>query len=141
MIWKTEFTLEQLNASSENTMVSYLDIEFIEYGIDYLVASMPVDHRTVQPYGILHGGASVVLAETLGSTAASLCLEKRSDKVVGIEINASHLRAATDGFVYGKARPVRIGNKVQVWDIEIKDEEGKKTCVSRFTILTLAGSG
>lgn len=135
MIWKQSFTLEGLNQISQNTLAENLGIEFTDFGQDFLVARMPVDNRTVQPMRLLHGGASVALAETLGSLASVLCLDD-TDKLmpVGVEINANHLRPVTKGFVYGTVKPVRIGRNMHVWNIEIKNEEDKLTCVSRITI-------
>ena len=116
-------------------MCSHTGMEFTEVGDDYLVAKMPVDHRTIQPAGLLHGGASVALAETLGSVASVLCL-KSSDKMpVGIEINANHLKATTSGFVYGKVTAIRRGQNLHVWNIEIRNEKGDLTCVSRLTCM------
>lgn len=135
-IWKKEFTLEALNAHSNN-MVKTLDIVFTEYGDDYIVGRMPVDERTKQPFGLLHGGASVVLAESLGSMAGYLCLEDSAKAVVGLEINANHLRGVREGFVYGKAKPVHTGSKTQVWSIEITDENGKMVCISRLTLAVI----
>lgn len=135
MIWKQPFTLETLNQFSENTLIKHLGIEFTAFGDDFLTAKMPVDERTVQPMRLLHGGASAALAETLGSMASILCLEDTNkDTTVGIELNANHLSAAIGGFVYGTARPFRLGRTLQVWGIEIKDEAGKLVCVSRLTI-------
>jgi len=120
---------------SEETMVETLGIEFTEIGEDFLRARMPVDHRTVQPARLLHGGASAALAETLGSVAGVLCLEDVAAKsVVGVDINASHLRGVREGFVYGTVKPYRIGRKVQVWNIEIVDERERLICVSRLTL-------
>ncbi len=135
MIWKQAFTLHNLNSFSSNTLVEHLGIEMTEFGDDYLTGKMPVDHRTVQPMRVLHGGASAALAETLGSIASFLCIEdQKKYTVVGIELNASHLRAAHSGFVYGTAKAIRIGRKLHVWQIDIKDEEGKLVCVSRLTM-------
>lgn len=135
MIWKQSFTLEGLNQISQNTLAENLGIEFTDFGQDFLVARMPVDNRTVQPMRLLHGGASVALAETLGSVASVLCLDDTEKSMpVGVEINANHLRPATKGFVYGTVKPVRIGRNMHVWNIEIKNEEDKLTCVSRITI-------
>ncbi len=128
-------TLAQLNAGGANTALQALGIEFIELGEDFIRAKMPVDQRTCQPYGLLHGGASALLAETLGSVAANLCVDRDDDgKLVGIEINANHLRAVTQGNVIGTARPVRIGRQIQVWDIRIEDEQQRLVCVSRLTL-------
>ncbi len=129
--------LATLNASAAGTLAAALGIEISELGDDYLRGRMPVDQRTRQPFGLLHGGASVALAETLGSTAANLCLA--SGRAVGLEINANHLRAATDGFVTGTARPLHIGRTTQVWEIRIEDEAGRATCVSRLTLAVVGG--
>ncbi len=135
-IWKHDFTLEALNASGRNTLMEHLDIELIDSGDDYLEARMPVDERTVQPMGILHGGASVVLAETLGSLASTLCIEDLSKQTaVGVEINANHLRSVPAGqVVIGRVSPIRVGRTIQVWQIDIRNAEGKAVCVSRLTI-------
>lgn len=139
MLWKYPFTLEALQTTSANTLVDHLGIEFTEFGDDYLTARMPVDHRTVQPVRILHGGASVALAETLGSVASVLCLDDPATQTpVGVEINANHLAPAKSGFVYGTAKPLRIGKRMHVWNIEIKDEAGQLICVSRITIAVIA---
>ncbi|PKL74332.1 MAG: thioesterase [Candidatus Melainabacteria bacterium HGW-Melainabacteria-1] len=111
-----------------------LGIEFTEIGADYLVARMPVDRRTYQPAGLLHGGASVLLAETLGSVAGTLCVHAQGKAVVGLEINANHLRAVRDGWVYGKVTPIHLGRSTQIWDIRIHTEDEKPVCVSRLTI-------
>ncbi|MEM9886008.1 MAG: hotdog fold thioesterase [Bacteroidota bacterium] len=132
-IWKKEFTLEALNDINGNCMPGHIGMEMTDFGEDYLTAKMPVDHRTKQPMGLLHGGASVVLAETLGSVAGILCIEEDDKTVVGVEINANHLRAARGGFVFGTAKAVRIGRTLQIWNIEIKDEKERLICVSRFT--------
>jgi len=135
MTWKQQFTLESINAISKDTMVEHLGIEFTDFGDDYLEARMPVDHRTVQPMRLLHGGASAALAETLGSVASVLCLENTdTHTVVGVEINANHLRSATKGFVTGRVSPLRVGRRMHVWQIKIKDENDKLICVSRLTI-------
>jgi 1,4-dihydroxy-2-naphthoyl-CoA hydrolase len=118
---------------SVNTLVEHLGIEFIDSGEDYLVAKMPVDNRTRQPYGILHGGASVVLGETLGSIASALVIEGTGLQVVGLEINANHVRAVRAGFVYGKVTPIHTGRKTHIWEIKIKNEEDKLVSVIRFT--------
>lgn len=135
MIWKIKPSLEILQQIGVNTLSDNLGIEFVEFGADYLTAKMPVDHRTVQPFRILHGGASVALAETLGSVASVLTLEQGAKKqVVGVEINANHLSSAREGsFVLGTVKPIRIGRSIQVWNIEITDESGKLICVSRLT--------
>jgi 1,4-dihydroxy-2-naphthoyl-CoA hydrolase len=135
MIWKTLPTLEGLNASGQNTAVDHLGIVFTEIGDDYLIAEMPVDHRSVQPMRMLHGGVSCVLIETLGSVAGMISVTNvGSDYVVGTEINASHLRGVPEGGkVIGKVMPVRIGRRVQVWSVEISNEAGKLICAGRIT--------
>lgn len=115
-------------------MVSTLGIEFTEVGEDYLVAKMPVDERTVQPYGLLHGGASVTLAETLGSVASHLNIDTDTKWAVGLEINANHVRSATSGFVYGKVTPIHLGRKSHVWEIRITNEDNKLVSISRLTV-------
>lgn len=135
MLWKHPPNLDHLNAMNANTLGETLDIEFTEAGDDFIVARMPVDDRTVQPFRLLHGGASVALAETLGSVASSLCIEDLGKKMpVGVEINANHLRPARSGYVYGKVSPIRVGRTMHVWNIEIRDEKGRLTCVSRLTV-------
>jgi 1,4-dihydroxy-2-naphthoyl-CoA hydrolase len=134
-MWKQTYDLNHINSLNVNTLGETLGIEFIEVGADFIIAKMPVDSRTVQPYRLLHGGASVALAETLGSVASTLCIEDLSKKMaVGVEINANHLRPATKGFVFGKVMPIRVGRAVHVWNIEITDERGKLVCVSRLTV-------
>jgi 1,4-dihydroxy-2-naphthoyl-CoA hydrolase len=135
MIWKQEFNLESVNAFNKNTLVDHLGIEFTNYGEDYIEASMPVDHRTVQPMRLLHGGASAALAETLGSVASYLCLDDPDNYTsVGVEINANHLRSVTEGKVIGRVTPLKIGKTMQVWQIKIRDNKSKLICVSRLTI-------
>ena len=136
-VWTTPPTLEQLNARSQGCAVSHLGIEFTEIGPDYLCARVPVDERTKQPYGLLHGGVSVVLAETLGSMAAVLACPP-GHRAVGLDINANHLRAVTSGWVTGTARPVHIGRTTQVWQIDMCNDAGQPTCVSRITMAVLA---
>lgn len=123
----------ELDALSAGTAIERLGIAFTEVGDDFLRATMPVDARTIQPYGLLHGGASVLLAETLGSSAGNLCVPEGA-RVVGIEINANHLRAVTGGYVTGTARPLHVGRSTQVWEIRIEDGEGRLACVSRLTL-------
>ncbi len=138
-MFNKNFDLETLNAFGKNTLPGHIGIEFIEIGDDFLIARMPVDNRTHQPFGILHGGASVVLAETLGSVASMLCLENpEKQKAVGLEINANHLRAVKSGWVYGKVTPIHVGSKTQVWDIKITNEEGKMVCISRLTTMIIS---
>lgn len=135
-IWKSALTREEANRQGDNTLVRHLGIEIVEIGDDYLKASMPVDHRTHQPMGILHGGASVALAETVGSVAAQMCMAS-GHHCVGLEINANHLRAVRSGLIYAVARPIHIGRSTQVWDIRIDDEHGKPVCASRLTMAVL----
>lgn len=132
-MFRAEVTLEQLDAMSRETAIEALGIRFTEIGPDFLRGTMPVDARTHQPYGLLHGGASVVLAETLGSTAGGLCAPE-GHGVVGIEINANHLRGVRSGQVTGTARPLHVGRSTQVWDIRIEDEAGRLVCMSRLTL-------
>ena len=133
-IWTRIPTKEDIIKSCQNTAVSHMGIEFLEVGDNFLTGRMPVDKRTVQPFGVLHGGASVLLAETLGSMAANCCLRDPGTVAVGLEINANHLRPATSGWVYGTATAIHLGSTTQVWDIVIEDENGKKTCISRLTM-------
>ncbi|WP_455810930.1 hotdog fold thioesterase [Pseudomonas graminis] len=131
-IWRREATLEQLNLRSKETMVDHIGIRFTQLAEDHIEAVMPVDQRTRQPFGLLHGGASVVLAETLGSMAGYLCTEGEQ-QVVGLEINANHLRAAREGEVRGVCRSVHLGRRHQVWQIEIFDDNNRLCCTSRLT--------
>jgi 1,4-dihydroxy-2-naphthoyl-CoA hydrolase len=133
-LWKQTPTIEQLNALRANTMIETLDIRLTEIGADFLRGTMPVDARTHQPYGLLHGGASVALAETLGSMAAMLCTNPAVEATVGLDINANHLRAVTSGLVTGTARPFHVGRSTQVWEIRIEDAAGKLVCISRLTM-------
>ena len=138
MIWKIEPTLTGLNASGNKTLVHHLGIEFIEIGDDYLKAKMPVDHRTVQPMGLLHGGASVALAETMGSVASLLMVDDLTKFApVGVEINANHLSSARSGEVIGTVRPVKTGRRIHVWRINIEDSNGKLICESRITTMII----
>jgi len=133
-IWFKPLSIEDLKDSAVN-MDKNLGIEFTEIGDDYIIARMPVIEKTKQPYGILHGGASCVLAESLGSTAAALSMDSEKKYPVGIEINANHLSSPTEGFVYAKAMPVHIGGSTSVWNIDITDDAGKRVCYSRFTAM------
>ncbi len=135
-IWKKEHTLDEINQFGAGCMVEHVNIEMIEMGKDYLKATLPVDHRTKQPFGILHGGASVVLAESLGSMASYLALDDNHYSV-GLEINANHLKRVTHGTVTGTAKPIHIGRSTQVWDITIRNEAEELTCVSRITVAVL----
>lgn len=135
-IWRSLMTLEQLN-SHQGTLNSTLGMHFIEIGDDFVRATMPVDARTVQPYGLLHGGASVALAETLGSMGATMCVDVNEYQVVGQEINANHVRAARSGLVTGTARPLHLGGRTHVWGIEIVNDAKKLVCVSRITVAVI----
>ena len=135
-IWKQKYSLEEMNAFGKDCIVGYLDIQLEEIGDDFIRATMPVDHRTTQPMGILHGGASVVLAETLGSIASHLSLDGGRYSV-GLEIKANHIKSARSGRGEGIVRPVHLGKTTQVWDIEVRNPEGELTCVSRLTMMVL----
>ena len=132
-IWKVEMTLEQLNAINNGTMADFLGIRFTEIGDNSLTATMPANERTFQPAGIVHGGANVVLAESVASLAANLIIDRDKYRAVGQEINANHIRPVSKGFVTATARPMHLGVTSQVWQIEIVNEQGKLTCVSRMT--------
>jgi 1,4-dihydroxy-2-naphthoyl-CoA hydrolase len=138
-IWRSLIALEVLNSRTD-TMIANIGIKFTEIGEDFIRATMPVDARTVQPYGLLHGGASVALAETLGSMGAAMCVDANEYQVVGQEINANHVRAARSGLVTGTARPVHIGGRTQVWSIEIVNDAGKLVCISRITMAVIKRS-
>ena len=129
--------LKRINDGIQNTMTSTIGIEITDIGDDFICGKMPVDERTTQPFGLLHGGASVALAETLGSIGGGIKVYKNNETVVGIEINANHLKSARDGWVYGKATPIRIGKKIQVWNIEITNEDDDLICVSRLTLAVI----
>ena len=135
-IWQKTISLDLLNQGALNTAISRLGIEFTEIGDDFLRGRVPVDERTVQPYGLLHGGVSVVLAETLGSSGAYHAAPE-GHRAVGLDINANHLRAATAGWVTGTARPVHRGRTTQVWQIDMTNDAGELTCVSRLTVSIL----
>jgi len=137
-IWfEPNLTVDHIQPLGKNTMGEHLGIEFIEVGEDFLKGRMPVDHRTRQPYGLLHGGASVALAETLGSVGAAYVVDRRQFNTVGLEINANHVRGVREGFVTGTARPIHIGKSTQVWEIRITDEREKLVCISRLTVAIL----
>ncbi len=138
-IWKSPRSLQDLNSNREGTLISHLGIEFTEVGEDFIRGTMPVDGRTRQPYGLLHGGASVALAESLGSLGANLCVDANQYLCVGQEINANHVRAARSGVVTGTARPIHIGGRSQVWGIDIVDAGGKLLCTSRLTVVDAGG--
>ena len=134
MVFRAPVSIADLNELSRGTLIEHLGIVFTEAGDDWVRATMPVEPRTRQPYGLLHGGASVVMAETLGSSAGNLCLDTREQMAVGLEINANHLRAVREGTVTGTARALHVGRTTQVWEIRIEDERGRAVCISRLTL-------
>ncbi len=136
-IWFTDTTPEAINQMAPDTLVERIGIEFIEVGHDFLKARMPVDARTVQPARILHGGASVVLAETLGSVAAGLCIDPEKKTAVGLDINANHIRAVRDGAVIGKVTPLHLGQSTHIWQIRIQDDHDRLVCIARLTMAIL----
>ena len=136
-IWRSPRTIEDLNANREGTLIANLGILFTEIGADFVRGTMPVDSRTAQPYGLLHGGASVALAETLGSMGAAMCVDAAEFQVVGQEINANHVRAARSGLVTGTARAVHLGGRTHVWTIDIVNEAQKLVCISRITMAVI----
>jgi 1,4-dihydroxy-2-naphthoyl-CoA hydrolase len=136
-IWRSLRTVEELNGNRSGTLIENLGILFTEIGDDFVRATMPVDTRTVQPYGLLHGGASVALAETLGSMGAAMCVDAAEYQVVGQEINANHVRAARSGLVTGTARAVHLGGRTHVWSIEIVNDAQKLVCISRITMAVI----
>lgn len=139
MIWKIKPSLDILNESSKNTLAEHLEIVFSKIGDDYLEATMPVSHKTVQPFRILHGGASVALAETLGSVASNIIAAPENQQIVGLDINANHLKSVKEGqFVTGRVIPIRVGRKIHVWQIEIRDESGNLSCISRLTVMIIS---
>lgn len=140
-IWFAEPALAAVNAMAKDNMIAHLAIEVTAIGDDFITAKMPVDHRTVQPFGLLHGGASVALAETLGSLAAYLCVNPAEKVCVGLEINANHIRAARSGYVFGTARPLHVGGTTQVWQTQIVDEQERLICISRMTLAVLDRKG
>ena len=132
-IWKKTFTLNQLNEMSKNCAIEHLGIEVSAVGENWIEAKMPVDHRTTQPFGLLHGGVSVALAETIGSLAGFLCIEE-GQAALGLDINANHLRPVKQGVVIAKAMPISLSKNIHVWQIDIRDEQDKLCCVSRLTL-------
>ena len=136
MIWQKNFTLENLNQLCANSAVSHLGIEISAFGEDWIEATMPVDHRTTQPFGLLHGGISVALAETIGSLAGYLAIEENKI-AVGLDINAHHLRSVKQGIVTAKATPISLNRNIHIWQIDIRDEQDKLCCVSRLTLSIL----
>jgi 1,4-dihydroxy-2-naphthoyl-CoA hydrolase len=133
-LFTQQVTIDTLNKMFANTMVSHLGIEVTRMGEDFIEAKMPVDHRTHQPLGLLHGGASVSLAETLGSVAATCCIDMSKQYCVGLEINANHIKSVKSGFVYGITKPIHIGKKTHVWEIRITNEQQELVCISRITM-------
>jgi 1,4-dihydroxy-2-naphthoyl-CoA hydrolase len=133
-IWKQPPDLVHINKWIAGSMLDHLGMRITEVGDDYLRGTMPVSARTKQPFGLLHGGASVALAESLGSLAGTMCLDATREMAVGLDINANHLRAITEGTVTGTARPLHLGRTTQVWEIRIEDERGKLVCISRLTL-------
>lgn len=135
IIWfNKELTIAEIQSLGKDTMSEYIGIEWVELGNDFLKARMPVDHRTKQPYGLLHGGASCVLSETIGSLASAMVVDHSKYVCVGLEISANHVRSARQGFVTGIASPLHLGSNTHVWDIKINDERQKLVCVSRLTV-------
>lgn len=139
-IWHDVSPLEYARERADQSMIGHLGIEVIEAGDDYLKARMPVDHRTKQPAGVLHGGASVTLAETLASWGAAFCVDRSKHHCVGLEINANHIRPVSSGVVTGVAKPVHLGRTTHVWEIRITDERDKLVCVARITMAVLAAA-
>jgi 1,4-dihydroxy-2-naphthoyl-CoA hydrolase len=137
MIWFKKYELKDLNDLNKNTMGENLGLEFVEITDDTVIAKMPVDSRTVQPFRILHGGASAALAETLGSVASMMCVDVEKNVPVGIELNINHLRSESKGFVFGHCKPIRVGKSVHVWQIDIKNEQDKLVATSRLTTMVI----
>ena len=136
-VWLTQATPEVLNAMCRNTLVEHIGIEFTAIGEDWITATMPVDERTLMPAGHLHGGASVVLSETLGSVAATLCVDMERQRCVGLEINANHLRSVREGCVAGTVRPIHIGRTTHLWETRVHDGDDNLVCISRITMAVL----
>ena len=132
-----EEKIKRINKSVHKTMISAIGIEITDIGDDFICGKMPVDDRTIQPFGLLHGGASVALAETLGSIAGGIKVNSNNETVVGVEINANHLKSTNEGWVYGIASPIRIGKKIQVWEIKITNEMNELICISRLTLAVI----
>ena len=133
-LWKQTTDLTRINAWNAGSLVEHLGMRVTDIGDDYIRGTMPVDARTKQPFGLLHGGASVAMAESLGSLAGNLCLDAEREMAVGLDINANHVRAVTEGTVTGTARPLHVGRSTQVWEIRIEDERGRLVCISRLTV-------
>lgn len=136
-LFNPNISLEMLNTMSSKSMVNHLGIVFTAIGDDFIEATMPVDHRTHQPLGLLHGGASVALAETLGSIAATFCLDMDKQYCVGLDINANHVKGAREGIVTGRTTPIHIGKRTQVWEIKITNEQKELVCISRITLAVI----
>lgn len=136
-IFQTDISIDELNNKWRGHIVNHIGIEYTEIGKDFLSGKMPVDTRTMQPMGILHGGASVVLAETLGSVASMLCVDTSKYITVGLDINANHVRSVSSGYVYGTAKAIHVGRSTHIWQIEITNEENKLVCTSRLTIAVI----
>jgi 1,4-dihydroxy-2-naphthoyl-CoA hydrolase len=136
-LFNPNLTLDVLNKMSAKTMVEHLGIVFTRFGEDFIEATMPVDHRTHQPLGLLHGGASVTLAETLGSVAATCCIDMTKQYCVGLDINANHIKSVREGFVTGITKPIHIGKKTHVWEIRITNEQQELVCISRITMAVI----
>lgn len=137
-IWKWNLGPEAMQKAAARSMSGHIGMKVTEIGPDYLCGTLPVDHRTMQPYGRLHGGANVVLAEELGSLGANMCLDPDEAFAVGLEINANHLRGVTGGLVTGTARPIHVGRSTQVWEIRIENEQGQLACISRLTMAVVS---
>jgi 1,4-dihydroxy-2-naphthoyl-CoA hydrolase len=140
-LWKQTADIDAINAGIRDTLCEWLGMRVTELGADHLCGTMPVDARTRQPFGLLHGGASAALAETLGSLAGNLCLDPAAQIAVGLEINANHVRAVTEGIVTGTARALHVGRSTQVWEIRIEDEGGRLVCISRLTLAVVPVRG
>lgn len=136
-MFPAHITVELLNAQFNKNLSSHIGIEYLEIGSDFLTAKMPVDNRTKQPYGILHGGASVVLAESIGSLASNMLVDQTKQYCVGLEINANHIKSASSGFVFATVTPIHVGKKTHVWDIKIRNEQKELVCISRLTVAVI----
>ncbi len=136
-LWKSPISLDKLKERSQDTLMEHLGLEYLEIGNDYITARMPVDSRTRQTAGILHGGASAALAETLGSIAAGMCVDRETKRIVGLEINANHIRPVSGGWVTGKATPIHVGKTTQIWEIKIYNDQDKLVCISRLTVANI----
>lgn len=139
-MWREDMDLDRVNELARGTIIEHLGIKYTELGHDFLRGTMPVDHRTIQPYGLLHGGASVTLAETLGSMAANMCIDPSAHMCVGLDVSANHIRQVTAGRVTGTARPLHLGSRTHVWEIRIDNESGKLVSICRLTMIVLERS-